>query len=238
MIDFHTHILPGMDDGAEDTAVSLEMLRSSYEQGVDTVFATSHFYADEEDPAAFLRRRAEAYQQLKAAYAAVKEEFGPLPKILPGAEILYFPGLSDCEELRPLALGTTGLLLIEPPVAPFTAAMLDEIEAVGPNLGLVPVMAHLDRYCRLLNDYTLFDLLSERRILVQVNASFFLHRDTEDFALGMLKTGMFQFLGSDCHNTTTRPPSMGAAAAKICENNMAKDLAKLNEVAYNVLSLR
>ena len=238
MIDFHTHVLPGMDDGAADVGEALEMLRMSYVQGVDTVFATSHFYADEEDPSSFLHRRTEAYLRLREAYAAVKEELGPVPKLLPGAEILYFPGLSDCEELRPLALGTTGLLLIEPPVAPFTAAMLDEIEAVGPNLGLVPVMAHLDRYCRLLGDYTLFDLLSERRILVQVNASFFLHRDTEDFAAEMLKAGMFQFLGSDCHNTTTRPPSMGAASAKICEKNMAKDLAKLNEVAYNVLSLR
>lgn len=238
MIDFHTHILPGMDDGAADAAESLEMLQLSREQGVDTVFSTSHFYADEEDPASFLKRRNAAYLQLREAYLAVKDELGPLPKVLPGAEILYFPGMADCEELKPLALGTTGLLLIEPPVAPFSAVMLDEMEAVGPNLGLVPVVAHLDRYCRLLNDFTLFDVLAERRILVQVNASFFLHRDTESFALEKLKAGSFQLLGSDCHNTTTRPPSLGAAAEKICEKKYAKELAKLNEVAYNVLSLR
>ena len=238
MIDFHTHILPGMDDGATDAAESLEMLRLSYQQGVDTVFATSHFYADEEDPATFLKRRAAAYTNLREAYTQVKDELGQIPAVLPGAEILYFPGMGDCEELKPLALGTTGLLLIEPPVAPFTASMLDEMEAVGPNLGLVPVVAHLDRYCRLLNDYTLFDVLAERRILVQVNASFFLHRDTENFAMKMLQNGMFQFIGSDCHNTTTRPPSIGAATDRICEKNYAKELAKLNEVAYNVLKLR
>ena len=56
MIDFHTHILPGMDDGASDAAESLAMLRTSYQQGVDTLFATSHFYADEEDPASFLKQ--------------------------------------------------------------------------------------------------------------------------------------------------------------------------------------
>ena len=238
MIDFHTHILPGMDDGATDAAESLEMLRLSYQQGVDTVFATSHFYADEEDPASFLRRRNAAYLQLREAYAKVKDELGPIPRTLPGAEILYFPGMADCEELKPLTLGTTGLLLIEPPVAPFTASMLDEMEAIGPNLGLVPVVAHLDRYCRLLDDFTLFDVLAERRILVQVNASFFLHRASEGFALEMLKRGMFQFMGSDCHNTTTRPPSISAAVARISENNGATDLAKLNEIAYNVLKLR
>ena len=236
MIDFHTHILPGMDDGAADAAESLEMLRTSFEQGVDTVFATSHFYADEEDPASFLRRRDAAFRVLREAYANVKEDFGPIPTILPGAEILYFPGMADCEELKPLALGTTGLLLIEPPVAPFSSTMLDEIEAVESHLGLVPVIAHLDRYCRLLNDFTLFDRLSQRRVLIQVNGSFFLHRQTERFALEMLEEEMFQFLGSDCHNVTTRPPCLGAVSLKIRENKKSKKLAKLNEVAYNVLS--
>ena len=238
MIDFHSHVLPGMDDGAADVGESLEMLRTSFEQGVDTLFATSHFYADEEDPSSYLRRRAEAYRRLKEAYAAAKEDIGEIPAVLPGAEILYFPGLSTCEELKPLALGDLGLLRMEPPVAPFTASMLEEIEAVGPNLGLVPVVAHLDRYCKLLNDFTLFDQLSRRRILVQVNASFFIHRDTASFALEMLRKGFFQLLGSDCHTMTTRPPSIGLAAAKIREKNCSKELAKLNEVAYNMLSLR
>lgn len=237
MIDFHTHILPGMDDGASDAAESLAMLQTSFQQGVDTVFATSHFYADEEDPASFLRRRDAAFRELREAYAGVKEELGPIPTILPGAEILYFPGMSDCEELRPLALGTTGLLLIEPPVAPFSNTMLDEIEAVESYLGLVPVIAHLDRYCRLLNDFTLFDRLSQRRVLIQVNGSFFLHRQTERFALKMLEREMFQFLGSDCHNLTTRPPCLDAVSLKIRENNLSKKLAKLNDIAYNVLSL-
>ncbi len=238
MIDFHTHILPGMDDGASDAAESLKMLQQSYEQGVDTVFATSHFYADEEDPSSFLLRRDTAFRELREAYTGVKEDLGPIPTVLPGAEILYFPGMSDCEELKPLALGTTGLLLIEPPVAPFSNAMLGEIEAVESHLGLVPVIAHLDRYCRLLNDFTLFDRLSQRRMLIQVNGSFFLHRQTERFALEMLEREMFQFLGSDCHNVTIRPPCLGTVSSIIRENNLSKKLAKLNEVAYNVLIYR
>ena len=60
MVDFHSHILPGMDDGASSPEESLQMLARSRQQGVDVLFATSHFYADEEDPAAFLVRREEA----------------------------------------------------------------------------------------------------------------------------------------------------------------------------------
>ena len=238
MIDFHTHILPGMDDGAADPAESLAMLRQCALDGVDTVFATSHFYADEEDPSSYIKRRDAAFQRLREAYTASQEEIGTIPTLLPGAEILYFPGMSDCEDLKPLALGSTGLLLVEPPVAPFSKTMLDEIEAVGPNLRLVPVIAHLDRYCRLLNDFSLFDIMAERRILVQVNASFFLHRGTESFALEMLEKRMFQLIGSDCHNMTVRPPLLGVAAARIREKKFTKELANLNALAYNMLLLR
>ena len=56
MIDFHSHILPGMDDGSSSPEESLAMLEVSAEQGVDEIFATSHFYPDEEDPASFLAR--------------------------------------------------------------------------------------------------------------------------------------------------------------------------------------
>ena len=45
MIDFHSHILPGMDDGSKSTQESLEMLDMLRAQGVDTVAATPHFYA-------------------------------------------------------------------------------------------------------------------------------------------------------------------------------------------------
>ena len=60
MIDFHSHMLPDMDDGAQNVDEGLAMLRESRRQGVELVCATPHFYADEEDPASFLRRRGEA----------------------------------------------------------------------------------------------------------------------------------------------------------------------------------
>lgn len=56
IVDLHTHLLPHMDDGSKDTAMSLEMLRRQAEQGVNVVCATSHFYAHEEPPEAFCKR--------------------------------------------------------------------------------------------------------------------------------------------------------------------------------------
>ena len=237
MVDFHSHILPEMDDGSSSPEESLKMLEMSAWQGIDHIFATSHFYPDEEDPSSFLRRRAEAYGKLMAYIGGLRER-PEIPEIHLGAEIYYFPGISDCREIKDLEMGDTGLLLVEPPVMPFSSVMLDEIEAISDTLRRVPVLAHLDRYCRLLRDYSLFHLLAQRRILVQVNATFFLHPDKSAFAMDMLRRRMFQLIGSDCHNVTDRPPNIGFAAAKIRENNLQKDLAILSDNGYNVLTLR
>ena len=187
MIDFHSHILPDMDDGADCAETSLAMLEESKRQGVELICATSHFYADEEDPQSFLARRSEAYSRLLAAM----EDPLAYPKILLGAEVLYFPGISVAEEVRELRLENSPFLLIEPPMMPWSETMLDEVEQCGKTLRCVPVIAHIDRYMRMLRDHTLFERVKNRRILVQVNANFFLHRDTSELAVRSLREKSF-----------------------------------------------
>lgn len=230
MIDFHSHILPGMDDGSDSVEMSLAMLRESKRQGVELICSTSHFYANLEDPASFLARRREAYQELRQAMGGS----AAYPEIRLGAEILYFPGISVAEEIRLLRLEGTPFLLIEPPMAPWSEDMLEEIEQCCESLNSIPVIAHIDRYMRVLNDYTLFERVRDRRMLVQVNASFFLHRDTRDFALRCLYEDRFQFMGSDCHDLKLRRPNLGEAVDVIYEaglgNAYADFLERLNRV--------
>ena len=83
MIDFHSHILPGMDDGSKSTQESLEMLDMLRAQGVDTVAATPHFYARENPPEVFLRRRAEAWNRLRPQLTADS------PRVLLGASAMW-----------------------------------------------------------------------------------------------------------------------------------------------------
>lgn len=217
LLDFHTHILPGMDDGAQDVPESLELLRISREQGVTDVCATSHFYAGEDDPEDFLRRRQRAYESLI-------EQSGDLPRIHLGAEVLYFPGMSQAKELKMLTLGRGPLLLVEPPMLPWTDYMLDEIEETGTNLRCVPVIAHVDRYLRVLEDPTVFDRLRGRKLLAQVNASFFLYPRTALMAMELLNARRIHFIGSDCHNAYDRLPNMGAAAERIIGAGLEKEL--------------
>lgn len=231
MIDFHSHILPGMDDGSIDEKMSLTMLRESYRQGVNIICATSHFYADEEDPASFLARRSEAYERLRAAMQP-EEEY---PEILLGAECLYFPGISGAQEMRQLILEKTPFLLVEPPTIPWSDDMLDEIEYCGETLHCIPVIAHIDRYMRILHDNKLFDRVEGRRLLIQVNASFFLYRRTAGLALRSLKARRFQFIGSDCHNLDDRRPNLGEAAELIYSHGLMPQLEEMNEPFYRLL---
>ena len=61
VVDFHTHILPGIDDGSSSAEESLAMLQMEKEQGIDTVVVTPHFYPQEDRPERFLKRRKEAF---------------------------------------------------------------------------------------------------------------------------------------------------------------------------------
>ena len=224
MVDFHSHILPEMDDGADSVETSLAMLRESSRQGVDLICATPHFYADEEDPKSFLQRRSEAYSRLREAMGDGKG----YPDILLGAEVLYFPGISVAEEMRELCLEGTFFLLVEPPMLPWTDAMLDEIEACVSSLHCIPVIAHIDRYMRLLNAPELLNRVMGRKMLIQANAAFFLHRQSQDAALDSLRHGRIHFLGSDCHDLIDREPNLEAALDVIRKSGAEKDFERFN----------
>ena len=224
MVDYHSHILPEMDDGADSVETSLAMLRESSRQGVDLICATPHFYADEEDPKSFLQRRSEAYSRLREAMGDGKG----YPDILLGAEVLYFPGISVAEEMRELCLEGTFFLLVEPPMLPWTEAMLDEIEACVSSLHCIPVIAHIDRYMRLLNAPELLNRVMGRKMLIQANAAFFLHRQSQDAALDSLRHGRIHFLGSDCHDLIDRAPNLEAALDVIRKSGAEKDFERFN----------
>ena len=114
----------------------------------------------------------------------------------------------------------------------------DVIEDCGKTLQCVPVIAHIDRYMRILHDQTLFERVSGRKLLIQVNASFFLHRDTQEFAVECLRRDRFHFIGSDCHNMDDRRPNIGKAAVVIREAGAAGYLANLSERQYRILGDR
>lgn len=232
MIDFHAHILPNVDDGPSEMEESLSMLRWSFLQGVDVVVSTSHFYAYEEYPHRFLERRNGAYQALQDA---MRQCPGAYPEVVLGAEVLYFPGISDAEEMESLMIGSSRSILIEPPMAPWSNGMLDEIVRLGENFRCVPVIAHVDRYMQLLRDRRLMDRVRERDLLVQVNAAYFLNPKTRRAAIKHLKKGNIQLVGSDCHHLESRAPNLGPAWNQAKAQGAAAEFMALSRNAEALL---
>lgn len=235
MIDFHSHILPAVDDGPETLAQSLDMLRKSFLQGVDLVVSTSHFYGGDEYPREFLKRRNAAAQQLMEAMLFSTDVY---PSVVLGAEVLFFPGISEAEEMEDLQIENTGTILIEPPMAPWSDNMLDEIAQLGRNFDLTPVIAHVDRYMSMLKDDSLIERVLQRGLVVQVNSSYFLNPKTRKAAFANLKAGKVHLLGSDCHNLETRPPNLGQIRKLARENHAEPEFRKLHQNAAELLMNR
>lgn len=206
-VDFHSHILPGIDDGSGSVEESLKMLRMQWEQGIRHVVATPHFYPREDTPVAFLRRRERAARSLAG--------YSDIPAITLGAEVYFFRGMSQSDALRDLTIGQSRYILIEMPPAPWSEDLYRELEAIRTLQGLTPVIAHIDRYIGPLRTYGLPERLAQMPVLVQANAEFFLERSTASLALRLLKGERIHLLGSDCHDLHRRKPNLGDAAGRI-----------------------
>lgn len=208
MTDWHSHVLPAIDDGAKDVQESLKMLGMLSEQGVDTVCATPHFYANSTSVERFLANR-------ERAAASLKEHLPDgSPEILLGAEVKYYPGIGRMERLDALCLEGSRLLLLEMPFGKWTEYTLRELSELSSRTDVRIMLAHIDRYLKLQSG-DVWRRVYESGILMQVNASFITGFFTKRQAMSMLCERAIHFIGSDCHNTTTRAPNIGVAYSVI-----------------------
>lgn len=210
VVDFHSHVLPRIDDGSRSVEESLQMLRLSAEQGIPGVVLTPHFYPHLTTPEVFLDRRKRSMELLQAAIRPDMK----LPAMCLGAEVYYFPQMSHSDTLEQLAIEGTRAILVEMPMTAWTDRMYRELENIYENLGLVPIVAHVDRYLGRFRDYGIPQRLAELPVLVQANASSFLE---SSWGLKLLRKHQIHLLGSDCHNMKDRKPNLGPALERITQ---------------------
>lgn len=231
VIDFHSHILPAIDDGSRSVEESIAMLRMEADQGISHVIATPHFYPKHDSPKRFLERRENARGKLLEAM----QTHDGLPQISVGAEVYFFHGISESEALPELTIADSRYLLLEMPQPPWTPRMYKEIEDIREKLGLIPIIAHIDRYIRPFKTYDIPERLQELPVLVQANASFFLHRSTAGMAQRMLKRDQIHLLGSDCHNLKDRAPNLGDAVERISRRLGEDALMRIQDYEREVM---
>ncbi len=228
MIDFHSHILPGIDDGSGSVKESVRMLEALASQGVDTVVASSHFYATERTLSRFLQRRGEAMEKLSSALKP------GMPRILLGAEVLYFPGVSRMEELPQLCIEGTDILLLEMPFTAWTEAMTREVHDLAYQGRVQVMLAHIERYYAD-QPVDVWDAFLDEGILMQSNADFFVRWKTRRKALRLLREGRIHLLGTDCHNMEERAPHMDGAMRQIRRHLGEEALEEIDDLGHSLL---
>lgn len=229
--DLHTHILPEVDDGSGSMEESIAMLQAEAKQGIRNVIATPHFYAHHDTPERFLSRRQAAYDRLRSEM----EKHTELPEVLLGAEVYYFPGISESEVLREMTINGTKMILIEMPMAHWTDKMYRELEGIRSKQGLIPIVAHIDRYIAPFATHGIPGKLANLPILVQANAEFFIKKSTRTLALKLLKKDMIHFLGSDCHDLKSRTPNL-VEAIQVIRSKLGDDpLERIGEYEQEFL---
>ena len=202
-VDFHTHCLPAVDDGAADLAASRAMLSQVREQGADAVIATPHFYWGHHQVEDFVRVRQQAYHSLMLHKAE-------LPPILLGAEVLIREGISQVD-LRPLCIEGTEILLVELPFMKPPYWVFEELEEIAYTQRLTIMLAHLDRYMPWYSTEKLDRLLELPRVIVQINAEML--QDKRAFRALRKWLGLPRrvVLGSDMHDPEGHGPRMDRA---------------------------
>ena len=222
MVDIHSHILPGIDDGSESVEMSIQMLRDSMAQGVDTVISTSHCYLREEsDIDAFLGKRQKSYDILTQA---VQKEKNPLPKIRLGAEVRIENDVSRFKNLEKLCIEGTNYILIEMSYSKWHQSVYDALYSMTLK-NMRPVMAHIERFFA--NEKE-FENLRDIDLAYQINADSFLNPADRKAVAYLLRRGMANVIGSDMHNTTVRVQRLKAAYEKI-EKDFGSECARYFE---------
>ena len=232
MVDFHTHILPSIDDGSRNMEETKAMLEALKDEGVDSFVATPHFYARHSSVHHFLEKRSSAAAET-GKYLA---EHPSLPGMRVGAEVYYFEGIGDAKQICELTVEGTKTLLLEMPFSQWTRNNLADVSGLIYRQDLKVVLVHIERFYRFQKDRTIWNEILKLPVVLQVNTTAlsgsFMERRT---ALSMMKLGLPVILGSDCHNMNTRPPKLAAGRELIRKKIGEAALASCDRMAEKLL---
>lgn len=221
-IDLHTHILPGLDDGARNIEESKEMLRQAWKEGIREIIATPHFFG------ALKSASKEKIEESIFAVEKAMAELGFFIKLYPGNEIYYHSEVEDLVEqgMVNTMAGSHYVLIEFDPMTEYTYLRNGVVNLV--SYGYIPILAHAERYECLFKDREKLHGLKEHGVLLQVNSSTItkgLFDEIGKRGRYMMKKGLVDFISSDAHSMGKRSPKLHEAA-RILVKKMGKENAE------------
>ncbi len=206
MIDIHCHILNGLDDGARDIETSLQMCRIAEQNGIKHIVATPHTNSVD-NIERFLELRNERLSTLRKQ----TELNGIKVNIYPGAEVYVDDDIFFSNNLRRLSINGSRYILVEFSFREMNVKKIYSYlnEIVG--MGLVPIIAHPERYEMFQFDYDAVNSLVRKGAIFQINASSLASMDGPqefELAYSMAYNGIASFIGTDAHSAHHRPNNL------------------------------
>ena len=217
MIDLHSHILPGIDDGAVDAGETLALLRLAAADGIRRMVATPHI-----NPGYFDNDRATINAALAVARALVQQHQIPI-ELAAAAEVRLTDQLMSAIELQQLPfLGQwqgQQVLLLELPHSHVPAGTDKLLKWLGKKQ-IIAMIAHPERNREIQSNPQLLQRLQSAGCLFQLTASSLLG-DLGDrhqqCAEQLVRQRLYQVMASDCHNLQRRPPKLQQARQQLAQ---------------------
>ena len=182
MFDIHTHILPGVDDGAESLEEALSMLRTLKSRGFNGVFLTPHL----NHPTVKTNK-----EFILHTFEDLRTELEKQLQVYLGSELYLSPSYEE-----PIPLGDTDLVLVELPIDVYPQYLEETIFDLQLS-GYRVILAHVERYRWLAENIPLIEKLRDRNVLFQVNLRALVAK--HERAIWFKKHNLIDFVSTDCH---------------------------------------
>ncbi|AAK80985.1 protein-tyrosine phosphatase [Clostridium acetobutylicum] len=203
MVDIHSHIIPGIDDGSNSLETTLNMMSIAKEAGVTKMVATSHYYRGKfENSISVIEKKANELNY------TLKEK-GVDIDVIPGQEVFIDNyTLKDYKEGIIGTINNTDYMLVEFDMMSLGENAIDTLYELQIK-GIKPIIAHPERYTYIQKDIYKINELMDENIYFQVNAGSIeglFGKTVQKTALKLVEEGVISFIASDAHSAGKRCP--------------------------------
>lgn len=211
-IDIHSHILPGIDDGARDLDMSLAMIQTAYQEGIRAIVATPHYH-----PAKCRMHYEELLEHFEDFKKKIKE-YCPEMELFLGREVYYTSDLlEELEEDSMFMIGRSHIILVEyDPTVDYSYLRTSINNLI--QMGYTPLIAHVERYLCMVEEWQRTEELVSMGALIQINQASVIGetgRPIRKFVKRLLKEQLVHAVGTDAHSNGRRSPVLNKCAEYI-----------------------
>lgn len=226
-VDMHNHLLPGIDDGSSSVKNSISYIQALQRLGLKKFICTPHIMAGVHP-----NNRSTIDEAQVALVKGLKDSGNDTP-IFAAAEHMIDDGLNSLIKQDELCVMPGGYVLIEMSYLSESKALFHTILAIQ-KLGYKPILAHPERYNYYHSNFNIYKQIKDAGCLLQLNLlslSRYYGVDVKSIAMTLLKSGMYDFVGTDLHHERHLE-----ALQKIAEKYPVREMLKTSPILNQSLA--